>query len=117
MRYGARRMLLCGSVLSALAGCLLACDAWTGWGGVFGVFVPVFLFISSRGFIFANSITLAMENFARHAGSLSGLVGAMQYGCGMLGSALVGSCADGTPWPMGWVIAATAVSGLEQADS
>jgi DHA1 family bicyclomycin/chloramphenicol resistance-like MFS transporter len=29
----------------------------------------------------------------------------MQYGMGIAGSALVGAFADGTPWPMGWVIA------------
>jgi DHA1 family bicyclomycin/chloramphenicol resistance-like MFS transporter len=29
----------------------------------------------------------------------------MQYGSGIVSSALVGCFADGTPWPMGWVIA------------
>ncbi|MGI4955128.1 MAG: hypothetical protein ACRYGM_25260 [Janthinobacterium lividum] len=33
------------------------------------------------------------------------LVGLVQYGSGMVGSALVGAFADGTPGPMGWVIA------------
>jgi hypothetical protein len=37
----------------------------------------------------------------RHA-----LVGAAQYGAGIAGSALVGGFADGTPWPMGWVMGA-----------
>jgi DHA1 family bicyclomycin/chloramphenicol resistance-like MFS transporter len=32
-------------------------------------------------------------------------VGAIQYGAGIAGSALVGALADGTPWPMGGVIA------------
>ena len=36
-------------------------------------------------------------------------MGAIQYGSGVLGSAAVGALADGTPWPMGGVIA---VSGL-----
>jgi hypothetical protein len=43
------------------------------------------------------------------AGAVSALVGALQYGAGILGSGLVGAFADGAPGPMGWVIA---LSGL-----
>ncbi|MBS1097820.1 multidrug effflux MFS transporter [Gluconobacter sphaericus] len=111
-RYGARQMLRCGSCLAALSGGLLALDAWTGWWSIWGVFIPVFFFVSSSGFIFANSITLATEDFPRSAGTVAGLVGALQYGCGMLAAALVGACADGTPWPMGWVIALAATGSL-----
>ena len=39
------------------------------------------------------------------AGAASALVGSIQYGAGIIGSALVGAFADGTPWPLGWVIA------------
>jgi DHA1 family bicyclomycin/chloramphenicol resistance-like MFS transporter len=40
---------------------------------------------------------------------VSALVGALQYGTGIAGSALVGAFADGTPWPMGWVIALSGI--------
>jgi len=33
----------------------------------------------------------------------------MQYGSGIFSSALVGFFADGTPWPMGWVIAVAGI--------
>jgi DHA1 family bicyclomycin/chloramphenicol resistance-like MFS transporter len=36
----------------------------------------------------------------------------MQYGSGILGSALVGLFADGTPRPMAWVIAAFGIGSL-----
>lgn len=39
-------------------------------------------------------------------------MGATHYGGGILGSALVGAFADGTPWPMGWVIAAAGIGSL-----
>jgi DHA1 family bicyclomycin/chloramphenicol resistance-like MFS transporter len=53
-----------------------------------------------------------MAGYPERAGAVSALVGAIQYGCGIVGSALVGIFADGTPWPMGWVIA---VAGLGSA--
>jgi DHA1 family bicyclomycin/chloramphenicol resistance-like MFS transporter len=41
----------------------------------------------------------------QQAGSASAVVGAVQYGSGMLGSAAVGLLADGTPAPMVLVMA------------
>jgi DHA1 family bicyclomycin/chloramphenicol resistance-like MFS transporter len=55
--------------------------------------------------IVANSIVGALAGFPERAGAVSALVGALQYGSGIVGSALVGVFADGTPWSMGWVIA------------
>ena len=47
----------------------------------------------------------ALVNFPERAGAVSALVGAIHYGSDIIGSALVGACADGTPWPLGWVVA------------
>ncbi len=104
-RLGSDRLLHAGANGAALAALWLAVDAWTGWGGLTGLALPLFLFVSANGFIVANSLVGALGSFAQHAGAVSALVGCIQYGCGILGSALVGLFADGTPWPMGWVIA------------
>jgi MFS transporter, DHA1 family, multidrug resistance protein len=61
---------------------------------------------------FANSIAGALADFPERAGAVSALVGAIQYGSGIIGSALVGAFADGTPRPMGWVIALAAIGSL-----
>lgn len=106
VRCGSARLLRWGTGAAALAGALLALAAWTGWGGLAGLVAPLFLFVSAAGFIIANSIAGALAGFPERAGAVSALVGALQYGSGILGSALVGLFADGTPWPMGWVIAA-----------
>jgi DHA1 family bicyclomycin/chloramphenicol resistance-like MFS transporter len=74
-----------------------------------GLAVPLFVFVSLAGFIIANSISGALACFPQRAGAVSALVGALQYGAGIVGSALVGAFADGTPRPMACVIA---VSGL-----
>ncbi|WGF89561.1 Bcr/CflA family multidrug efflux MFS transporter [Marinivivus vitaminiproducens] len=104
-RAGSDRLLRAGSQSAALAGLVLAASAWTGWGGLWGLVVPLFVFVSSSGFILANSIAGALSDFPERAGAVSALVGALQYGSGIIGSALVGTLADGTPWPMGGVIA------------
>jgi DHA1 family bicyclomycin/chloramphenicol resistance-like MFS transporter len=103
---GADRLLRWGTLGAAAAGLLLAAMARTGWGGLWGLVLPLFAFASATGFIAANSITNALARRPDRAGAVSALVGAAQYGAGVASSALVGAFADGTPWPMGWVIAA-----------
>ena len=56
-------------------------------------------------FIVAHSIIGALASYPQRAGAVSALVGAVHYGSDIVGSALVGGFAGGTPWPMGWVIA------------
>jgi DHA1 family bicyclomycin/chloramphenicol resistance-like MFS transporter len=106
-RVGSDRLLRAGTVAAALAGVAVAVTARTGWGGLAGLVAPLFVFIAAAGFIVANAIVGALACAPQRAGAVSALVGACQYGAGMAGSALVGAFADGTPWPMGWVIALT----------
>jgi MFS transporter, DHA1 family, multidrug resistance protein len=111
-RLGSDRLLVCGTFAAALAGIALALNARTGWGGLWGLVLPLFVFISATGFIVPNSIVGALHGFPERAGAVSALVGAIQYGSGIIGSALGGGFADGTPWPMGWVIALTRIGSL-----
>lgn len=105
-RLGGTILLLRGSTVAASAGIILAVASRTDSGGLWGLVIPLFIFVSMAGFVVANSIAGAMENFpARQAGAVSALVGAIQYGCGIIGSALVGAFANGTPWPLGAVMA------------
>ena len=107
-RLGSDRLLRIGTLLAASSALVLAIDARTDWGGLAGIAVPLFLFASATGFIVANSIAGALALFPGRSGAVSALIGAIQYGSGIVGSALVGAFADGTPWPMGWVIAVCA---------
>jgi len=67
--------------------------------------VPMFAFVAATGLIVANAAAGALASYPQQAGAVSALFGAMQYGGGILGSALVGILADGTAWPMGLVVA------------
>ena len=104
-RMGSTRLMILGMGGAAISGIVLAIDAHTGWGGLVGLVLPLFAFLSMCGFTIANSISGALTNFSKHAGAASALVGTIHYGSGIIGSALVGFFADGTPWPMGAVMA------------
>lgn len=109
-RLGSDRLLISGTTAAAVSGCILALAAFTGWGGLWGLFIPLLAFVSCTGLIVANSIAGALADYPSEAGAVSALVGSLQYGSGILGSGLVGIYADGTPWTMGWVIASTSVA-------
>lgn len=112
LRNGIDRMLVGGTTAATLAGIMVAATAFSDWGGLWGLFLPLLLFVSVTGFVVANSIAGAMADFPEQAGAVSALVGALQYGAGIASSGLVGGFADGTPWPMGWVIAMTGIGSL-----
>jgi MFS transporter, DHA1 family, multidrug resistance protein len=112
--FGSDRTMRAGTMGAAIAGLLVALDAHMDWGGLMGLFIPLFLFVSATGFIVANAIAGALGCAPERAGAVSALIGATQYGTGIAGSALVGLFADGTPWPMGCVIA---LMGLASAAS
>jgi DHA1 family bicyclomycin/chloramphenicol resistance-like MFS transporter len=100
-RFGSDRLMRVGSITAGLMGVTVAVTSATGWGGLSGLVVPLFLLISCTGLIAANSIAGALNLFPEVAGSVSALIGASQFGSGILGSALVGLLANGTPFPLG----------------
>jgi MFS transporter, DHA1 family, multidrug resistance protein len=104
MRFGSSRLLLIGTGAAAISGLVLVITAWANLGGLTGLVVPLFLFMSAAGFIVANSISGALAGFPERAGAVSALLGAIQYGCGIIGS--------GTPWPMALVIALPGIGSL-----
>ncbi|MGC1331133.1 Bcr/CflA family multidrug efflux MFS transporter [Pseudomonas sp.] len=111
-RLGSDRLLRAGTVVAALASLWLAVDASTGFAGLWGLVLPLFVFVAAAGLIIANSIIGALNGFPEVAGAVSALIGALHYGSGIYGSGLVGALADGTPRPMAWVIAACGVGSV-----
>lgn len=111
-RHRPDRILAAGVAAVTVSGIVAAVAALTGIGGLWGLVAPLLVFMSGSGFIVANSITGALADFPQRAGAVSALIGAIQYGSGIAGSGLVGAFADGTPEPMGWVIAVCGLGSL-----
>jgi len=110
-RFGSDRLMIWGNSGAAVAGMILAFDAWTDWGGLAGLAIPLFFYVSVMGFIIANAISGALAMFPERTGAVSALVGSIQYGGGIVGSALIGVFADDAPSSMGLVIAVCAICG------
>ena len=91
--------------VNAAMGVLLLAAAWTGFGGLAGILVPLFFYVAALGFTFPNASAGAMAPFPRQAGSASALLGSLQFGIAALASAAVGWLHDGSAVPMATVIA------------
>jgi DHA1 family bicyclomycin/chloramphenicol resistance-like MFS transporter len=91
--------------LQAVAGIALAIDAVTGFAGIWGIAVPLFVFVASLGFISPNTTVLAMEPFKAIAGAASALLGSLQFVLAFAASSAVSAIPSGTALPMAAVIA------------
>jgi DHA1 family bicyclomycin/chloramphenicol resistance-like MFS transporter len=111
-RVGSKRLFRIGTWVLAASGLALAVDARFAWGGLAGLVVPVFFYMSMNGFIVANSVAGALSAFPRQAGTASSLIGALHYGSGILSAAMVGWFADGTPWTMGWIMGLSGIGSV-----
>jgi DHA1 family bicyclomycin/chloramphenicol resistance-like MFS transporter len=84
---------------------VLVADAVTGFGGLMGVLIPLFLIMAGFGFNQSNASAGALNVDARRAGATSALLGASSFGAGAACAGLAGLLRDGTPKPMAYVIA------------
>lgn len=97
---------------------ILLVVAATGFGGLWGVLVPLFFVIASLGFSSGNAANEAMRVDPLRAGATAALSGAASFGAGSICSALAGLFRDGTAVPMALtivislVIAATSLAVL-----
>lgn len=104
-RIGSNQMLRLGALGAAVFGLALLVTSLADIGGVVAFVVLQFLFTAMNGLILANGVAGALASVQTKAGSASAVVGAIQYGSGMIGSAAVGLLANGTPTPMVFVMA------------
>jgi DHA1 family bicyclomycin/chloramphenicol resistance-like MFS transporter len=68
--------------------------------------------ISMNGAVVANSVAGALSSFPRKAGAASAVIGALQFGTGVLTTAMTGWFADGTAFPYACIIALMGLAGL-----
>ncbi len=79
---------------------------------MFGVIAMLFSFLVCLGFLSPNTTALAIEPFAKKAGTASALMGSMQMAAGALGSALVSYFHNGTALPMAIVLLGSSLASL-----
>ena len=71
-------------------GLVLLVLAATGFGGLLGVLIPLWLVLASVGLAMPNAPALALSRHGEAAGTAAALLGAVQFGVGALAAPLVG---------------------------
>lgn len=115
-RFDIRLILRTALCVNALAGVVLLIDALSGFGGFWGIYCPLWLFIATMGFVFPNTTVLAMSPHPKIAGNASAILGFLQFGISAIGGLLVSSLQNAqkvpTALPMAGMIAICSVLAL-----
>jgi DHA1 family bicyclomycin/chloramphenicol resistance-like MFS transporter len=107
------QVLARASLTSIGFGVLLLITAITGFGGMWGIVVTLFLTLATFGLMQGNTMAGALSVDPVRAGSVSALVGGVSFGTGALASWLGSVLHNGTPVPMAGVMLGSMVaSGL-----
>jgi|HubBroStandDraft_1064217.scaffolds.fasta_scaffold00040_7 DHA1 family bicyclomycin/chloramphenicol resistance-like MFS transporter len=98
-RWDGERLLQFGLVLVLAAGLAIVAGALTQ-AGLFGVVVPITLYVFGLALISPNAIAAAMEPHPGMAGMVSSLIGCLQMAGAALASWIASTFYDHTPVPM-----------------
>ena len=109
IRFGVRRMLAVGTTIALFGGFALVISVAYGGFGLFGVVIPVVIFMMPHNMVNANATAGAMEYFPHLAGTASAMLGFVRFGTGAVVGALVGYFHDGTALPMACIIASCVI--------
>lgn len=104
VRVGIDPMLAFATWLALAAATSLLFFAFSGIGGLWGVFPGLVVFIGTLGLIGANCNAGMLSPFDEAGGTASAIMGAGRFLLGGVASMLVGFLHDGTPVPMAVVI-------------
>lgn len=110
-KYGTDTMLLGGSIVAISASAILLISSRMG-ANIWIIVVMTVLYAGSNGFIQANAISGGLNSVTEGRGRASAFLGFTQYGGGMIGSAVLGIMANGTPYPLFTILAVTSVGSL-----
>jgi DHA1 family bicyclomycin/chloramphenicol resistance-like MFS transporter len=112
VKIGAIRMMWMGCAICAAGSLGLLATTQFDVGGLPGVVIPLFLVVSSLGFIGANALAGAMEPFPKLAATTASMLGFSRMILGAAAGALITVIHDGTAKPMGLVICGLGVLSL-----
>jgi MFS transporter, DHA1 family, multidrug resistance protein len=94
-RWTPSQILTSALAFGAAMGGVLLLNAATGFGGLVGILVPLWLVLAAAGLAFPNAPALALSRHGEAAGTAAALLGAVQFGVGALSAPLVGVLGTG----------------------
>jgi len=111
-RYPLQRLLGTAQMIQATGGVVLLIDAYTGFGGLWGIIIPLFFYTPLNGAVMPPATALAMQPHRDRAGLASALVGTLQFGCSAIASALLGALDPRSAVPMALIVACCGIGGM-----
>jgi DHA1 family bicyclomycin/chloramphenicol resistance-like MFS transporter len=103
-RHSLDRILSVASIVTLVIGVLMMVTTSTGFGGFWGVFLPIFALMSTFGSMQSNTAAGALSIDPLRAGSVAAMLGGSAFGVGAVSSALAGMMHDGSAKPMALII-------------
>ena len=92
------------ALASAVFAVVLVFNAFTGFGGMMGVIIPLYVTLASFGLVGPNTQAAAMNVDVRRTGTISSVTGAASFATGSLISSFAGFLHDGTARPLAVLI-------------
>lgn len=107
-RFAPVRIMRLAAPAAAFFSFALFVTAWTGFGGLLGLLIPLFLLMTANAFIPPNASALALTRHGERAGAAAALIGAVQAGTAGLVAPAVGAL-GGDAFAMAGVILASVI--------
>lgn len=89
-RYSSSQLLGAGLAVGSVAGLVLVGAAATGFGGLVGILIPLWVVLAGAGLVLPNAPAVAMSRHGEAAGTAAAVLGSLQFGLGALLAPLVG---------------------------
>lgn len=90
--------------VALLSGAILILFTKLEFFGILGIIIPIFFIFSMNGIIAATTTAAALDSVPKGTGAAAALLGSLQYGSGILSTALLAVFSDGTPSTMVWIM-------------
>jgi DHA1 family bicyclomycin/chloramphenicol resistance-like MFS transporter len=100
------KVLRVANLVQLASGLAVLATAVTGFGGMVGIFAPVFVYMCATGFVFPNGNAIAMMRHGNMAGTASALLGTNQFVIAAATTIILGWIDNSSAVPMAIVIAA-----------
>jgi DHA1 family bicyclomycin/chloramphenicol resistance-like MFS transporter len=104
------RVLRVANLVQLGSGFAVLATAATGFGGMIGIFAPVFVYMCATGFVFPNGNAIAMIRHGNMAGTASALLGTNQFVIAAATTIVLGAIDNSSAMPMAIVIAGCGVA-------
>lgn len=104
------KVLRIANWVQLVSGFAVLVTAWTGYGGLIGIFAPVFVYMCATGFVFPNGSAIAMMRHGNMAGTASALLGTNQFVIAAVTTIVLGAIDNSSAMPMAIVIAGCGVA-------